>query len=397
MAPVRIFKYNDIRSYIRNAGEPNRKQPQVKSNLCTFYYKERNQFCGNYCSRRGAHGYAMNRRCWRHKRTGNYSASLPPLVLLMISSSERMYNRDLWIRFLCKCEDSGVPIEFVLYHEDMQRGTERHPLNLVSRFRPFPDVFGSKVLPLRNAHGGINFAQVHLRMLEYACKIPHAARCIVLTERTIPIRSPVKIYKRALASKCYADISYHVAFAKEPSSLADFRVRGKPFSAVNNHCQALFTVDFLKEALATLPLYCDKFGISRLRDGTYIVSNEPLYESWRAYTQANPCEFWLLNSYLMSIATSLRPIAQLKKHMDETVEGDQYTVAEVPEYRDNVKRTFVFRHVTNKEHIQWYDDRAKRYYRGLSSREDGVSLIDFVRYVRKNKRRALFFRQVELP
>lgn len=394
---LRIYRYNDLRSYSRKVADVSNKKPiKVKSNLCTFYYKDKNQFCGNYCSRRGKHGYTMHRRCWRHKRTGTYSASIPPLVLLMISSSERMYNRNKWIKFLVKCEDKGVPIEFIYYHEDMYSSTERHPLNLVSRFRPFPDEFGSTVLQLRNDHGGLNFTQSYLRMLEYGLKIPYSARCIVLTERTIPIRSPVKLYKRALASKCYVDISYNVAYGPTPSSIVNSGHRGRAFPAVNNHCQGLFTTSFLKEALPTIPVYCEKFGIAKLRNGTYNVCNPTLYESWRVFTGANPSEYWLLNSYLFSLESN-RPIEHLKRHMDKTVENDQWTIAEVPHWRDGVKRTYIFKDPTTNEHIAWYDDKVKSYYKGLHLPEDGVSLLEIVRYVRQNKKRALFFRQVELP
>lgn len=66
----------------------------------------------------------------------------------MISSSPRIYNRDRWIEFLVKCLKYAVPIELVIYHENMLKGSARYPLNFVSRFRPFPKIFG-KVLSLK--------------------------------------------------------------------------------------------------------------------------------------------------------------------------------------------------------------------------------------------------------
>lgn len=381
---VRVYNYNDIQGF-------SKPQSKVKSNLCTWYYSDKQKFCGNYCSRRGRHGNIFNRRCWRHKRRGAYSSTLPPIVLLMISASERTYNRDLWIRFLQKCELNGVPFELVIYHEDMLNCTVRSPQNLLSRFRPFPDIFG-KVIPLRNSHGSLNFTQVYLKMLEYGTKIPFAARCIVLTERTVPIRSPVEIYKQAMNFKCYIDISYNVHFGPTPSSVPN--QRGKPFAGVNNLCQGIFTTDFLKTALPTIRTQCEKFGIS-FENGVYKVSNESLFEMWRAFTGANPSEFWLLNSYLLELK-SIRPIQSLKQYMDDTVENDQYIIAEIPEWRDGWKRTYVYKDITTRELIPKFDTRVERYYRGLNL-ADGVSLIEIVRYIRLHKKRALFFRQVELP
>lgn len=379
---VRVYNYNDIRGF----SSPLSK---VKSNLCTWYYSDKQKFCGNYCSRRGRHGDKFNRRCWRHKRKGAYSSTLPPIVLLMISASERTYNRDLWIRFLQKCENNGVPFELVIYHEDMTNCTVRNPQNLLSRFRPFPDIFGN-VVPLRNKHGSLNFAQVYLKMLEYGTKIPHAARCIVLTERTVPIRSPVEIYKRAINSKCYIDISYNVKYGPIPPGIKG--ARGKPYAGVNNLCQGIYTTEFLKVALPTVRLQCDKFGLSF--NGMYKIADESLYNMWCEFTGANLDEFWLLNSFLLN--TPDRPIYTLRQYMDDTVENDQYSIAEIPEWRGEWKRTYVYRDLTTRELITRYDSRVERYYRGLNFAA-GVSLLEVVRYIRLHKNRALFFRQVELP
>ena len=275
---VRIYTYNDLRGF-------DNKLHNVKSNLCTWYYAEKHKFCGNYSSRKGIHGHLYNRRCWRHKREGTYSASLPPVILLMISASERTYNRDMWIQFLSKCQKYSVPIELIIFHENMLNCTVRDPKNLLSRFRPFPDIFGN-VLPLKDRHGGINFAQIYIRMLQYGCKIPHAARCIVLTERSIPIRHPVTLYKRALASKCNIDISYNVGYGPVPRGIP-LGARGKPYAGVNNLAQSLFTTEFLKEALPAVPKQCKKFGIS-LNNGVYSITNLEHFEQWRKFTGSNP-------------------------------------------------------------------------------------------------------------
>lgn len=382
---VRIYTYNDLRGF-------DKKLHNVKSNLCTWFYAEKYKFCGNYCSRKGVHGHPYNRRCWRHKRKGTYSASLPPLILLMISASERTYNRDMWLKFLSKSEENGVPIELVIYHENMLNCTVRDPKNLLSRFRPFPDLFG-RVLPLKDRHGGINFAQICLRMLEYGCKIPHAARCIVLTERSIPIRHPVTLYKRAIASKCNIDISYNVAYGPVPKGLPS-GVRGKPYAGVNHLCQSLFTSEFLKAALPAVPRQCKHFGIS-LNNGVYSITDWNQFEQWRKFTGSNPSEFWLLNSYLLNTQTD-RPMHNLKQYMEVTDENDKYTVAEIPEWRDGWKRTKVFRDLTRPVIVPRFDKRVESYYRGLDINRP-VSLTDVVHFIKKYKKRALFFRQVELP
>lgn len=392
---VRVYPYNDIRAYTTVASNPVGKPRKVSSNLCTWYYEDRKRFCGNYCSRRGVHGHIFNRRCWRHKRIGAYSKSLPPLVLVMISSSERTYNRDLWIDFLRKSERQGVPIELIIYHEDMLSCTVRDPQNLLSRFRPFPDVFNYPILSLRNSHGSLNFAQTYINMLKYACKIPSAGRCIVLTERTIPIRSPRNIYKRALASRCYLDVSYNVHFGPTPTSVTEIALRGKPYAGVNNLCQGLFTLEFLKIALPTVSRQCGKFGISLMNNRVYLITDSELFESWRRFSGANPSEFWLLNSFLLD-SNHNRPTKLLTDYMDKSEPNDHYTVAEIPQWRNNYKRTYVFRDMHEKLVIPRFDRRAERYYSGVSF-SDGVSLMDIISYIKNNKKRALFFRQVELP
>lgn len=387
MVRIRAYAYNDLRGF-------NNRLHNVKSNLCTYYYKEKKRFCGNYCSRKPPHGYHFNKRCWRHKKPKS-SALIPPIVLLMISASERTYNRDIWIQFLNVCEKKNVPLQLVIYHEDMYNCTVRDPQNLVSRFRPFPDVFG-RPLPLRNRHGSLNFAQIVLRMLEYGCKIPYTSRCIVLTERTVPIRPPMQIYETALSLKCYIDVSYNTAWGNAPDGLP-LGPRGRPFPAVNNYCQGLYTTDFLREALPTVPSQCKWFGIS-LNNGLYTVTNRAVFEQWRRYIQSNPCEFWLLNSYLLYHRSHNRPLTLLQNHMQPTVTDDKYIVTHVPLWRDDVKRAVVFKSFKHKVIIPALD-RVREdmgYFRGLNFNR-GFSLLDVIRYMRDNKRRAMFFRQVELP
>ena len=101
----------------------------------------------------------------------------------------------------------------------------------------------------------------------------------------------------------------------------------------------------------------------------------------------------MLNSYLLSLDNQ-RPIQELKRFLEKTIENDKYTVAEIPQLRDGWKRTFIFKHCTRREHIKWFDLRVKRYYDGLPR---GVTLKEVLRFLRKYKKRALFFRQVELP
>lgn len=383
---VRLYYYNDLSSFKTS------KVHNVHSNLCTKYYADRRKFCGNYSSRKLN---KFNRRCWRHPK--QFSTTNPTIVLLMVSASERFYNRDKWIEFILKCEDQNIPIELVIYHEDMWNCTVREAGNLISRFRPFPDLFAGKILPLRDSHGGINYAQVHLKMLEYGTKMPFAARCIIITERTIPIRSPAKIYKTFMASKCHIDISYNVKFGPVPVGLPASS-RGKPFAAANNHAQGLFTVDFLNRAIPSVSQHFQKFGLSQTRDGVYIVASENLLEQWRRFTGANISEFWLINSYLLQQTrqTCVNAMAQLKTFMEPSKENDKYTVGEIPQWRDGWKRTFVFRHPKREEKIKWFDERALRYYRGLDIKK-GVSLRRVIRFLRKNKKKAMFFRQVELP
>lgn len=378
-----IYIYNDIKGF-------DRKLNNVKSNLCTFYFKDKSQFCGNYCSRKGVHGNLFSRRCWRHKQPVRNNSVV---VLLMISASGRTYNRDRWIQFLSECQTNNIPIVFLIYHQNMQNTTLRDPQNLISRFRPFPDLF-TQILPLQNRHGGIHFTQTYLNMLQYGCKIPHSAVCIVLTERTIPIRSAREIYRRAVLSKCYINISYNIHFDKIPDGLLT-KTRTKKFAGVNNCCQGLLTTKLLRLALPSVENQCEKFGIS-LVNKVYTITNNKLFEQWRKYTGSNPSEFLLLNSYLLENIGEKYPMDLLRKHMEKTVENDVYTVAEIPEWRDGYKRTFVFRHLNKRFVVPVFDYRIKRYYSPLNLK-NGVTLQEIINFLVNRKEKALFFRQIEMP
>lgn len=81
--------------------------------------------------------------------------------------------------------------------------------------------------------------------------------------------------------------------------------------------------------------------------------------------------------------------------MEKTDEKDKYTVAEIPQWRGGWKRTFVFRSFTGRYVISRFDFKEQQYYRGIDF--NGICLLDIIKHVRKHKKRALFFRQVEMP
>lgn len=381
--------YDDIAAYEACI----RPRTKVKSNLCTMYYPAKGRFCGNYCSRKSD---KYSKRCWRHKK----ESTAPKLILLMITSEERVFNRDLWMKFLTLCERDNVPIEFVVYHETMLNCTVRNPNNLISRYRPFPDIFGeNNVISLKGQHGTLEFAKVHMQMLTYGANIPQANKCLVITERTIPIRSPRNIYETAMAATgCHMDISFNVHFAKPPAGLP-LGPRGMPFTAANNLAQGLFTVKFLNKSLPTVNRHCGRFGIARKSDGTYTVAHSSIYKQWKRFTGSNPCEFWLINSYLLELhvnGSGVRPIRELLRDTDKNGgDAEMYTVAEIPEWRNRRKRTFVFRtRPSEREDVPVYSPLVARYYRGLDFKH--LSLLDVVHFLKRFKRRALFFRSVEL-
>ena len=86
----------------------------------------------------------------------------------------------------------------------------------------------------------------------------------------------------------------------------------------------------------------------------------------------------------------------LKQYMESKDENDKYTVAEIPEWRGGWKRTLVFKNMSKRLCIPKFDNRVTSYYRGLDINQP-ISLTDVVHFIKRNKKRALFFRQVELP
>lgn len=387
---MRIYTYNDVAPY---AGAARFTRP--KSNLCVWYYDDRKRFCGNYCSRSGKHGDVFNRRCWRHKRRGNYSKSLPPVVILMITSASRIYNRDAWIKFLYESDKSGVPFELVIYNENMLNGTVRHPQNLLSRFRPFPDFFNTTVTP---GHGDLAFTQAYLDMLQYGSSFPSASRCVVVTERTIPIRGPVESYRLITSSKCVIDVSYNVKYGPVPPLLPRNK-RGRAFEAVNNKAQGLFTVEFLKAALPTVARQCRHFGLSYDGRHGYAVIDPRKFKAWSVYTGSNPDEFLLLNSYLLA-SSAVRPISELKEYMQSTPKDDNLMVAEIPQSRGNVKRTYIFTDAHKTMRIPFFDNESYRYLKRLRTwnrKYLDASAAQVITYLLTAKKYPLFFRSIELP
>ena len=175
-------------------------------------------------------------------------------------------------------------------------------------FVQFPN---RRTMDIRHSHARMNYVD----MLSYGANIPHALCCIVITERTIPIRHPLEVYRIAmgLASKCVVDPSCNVCFHTRcpPVSLPKL-ARGKTFQLMNNKAQALFSVSFLKEALPTLRTYCSYFGLEYSGDFHCTVNNHRLFEQWERCTGAMADEFWLLNSYLLYLVLqkhSERPLA----------------------------------------------------------------------------------------
>lgn len=91
-----------------------------------------------------------------------------------------------------------------------------------------------------------------------------------------------------------------------------------------------------------------------------------------------------------------KPMAMLKRYMERTVENDKYIVTHVSEWRNDVKRAWIFKSFIRRYEIPRFDVRESRYYKGLNFAA-GVSLLNVIEYVLKHKKRAMFFRQVELP
>lgn len=398
-----IYRYNDVTHYRVS------QRSVVRSNLCSLYFVKKQRFCGNYCTRYNFEVSRYHRRCWRHIR--RRGAGLPPVILLMIVC-DQIYNKTRWLKFMDECEQNNVPIELVVYEKHMFKCTVRHPWNFISRFRPIPELYNTvqRTYSLRDSHGGTNYATAYTDMLAYGSTIPHAICCIVITERTVPIRSPLEIYKRAttIVPKCALNPSYNVSFHTHcpPSSLPKLG-RGKPFQLVNNKAQALYSTHFIKEALPTLRTYYKYFGLQYSNTQGYSIKDHRLYTQWQQCTGAMLDEFWLLNSYLLHLwykKNSQRPIGELKtKYMDNGLpENDNIIVAEIHEYRDNVIRSTLFKDVFTIKKIRSLNKSyhsLMRYYNALGILHRGgmkVNLAHVLSFLRAHKKNALFFRSVEM-
>lgn len=206
-----VFRYMDVVHY--RTVQTTSSRP-LKSNLCSRYFADRRRFCGNYCSRYRFDVSPYHRRCWRHIR--RRGTGLPPVVLLMIVSSDRIFNKSRWLHFIDECERNNVPIELVVDEANMYNCTVHRPSNFISRFRPIPELYPyvRRTLHIQDSHARMNHTTVYTDMLTYGSAIPHAVCCIVITERTFPIRSPMDIYRTAtdLTPKCALPPSYYVRF-----------------------------------------------------------------------------------------------------------------------------------------------------------------------------------------
>ena len=326
--------------------------------------------------------------------------------------SDRIHNKTRWLEFIDECEQSNVPIDLVVYEKNMFKCTVRHPWNFVSHFRPIPELYDAvqRTFSLHDAHSKMNYVTVYTDMLAYGSSVPHSLCCIVITERTIPVRTPLEIYRIAtrIAPKCALAPSYNVSFdiGCPPANLPTLD-RGKPFQLMNNKAQALFSNTFIKEALPTLRKYCTYFGLQYTPREGYTVINKRLYEQWQRCTGAMADEFWLINSYLLHSRLhnqSRNPIAELKtKHMNDTLPtNDDVVVAEIHEYRDDVIRSVVFKDTTTVKNIRALNTKQHtmmRYYKDLGLVRNGcirVNLIHVLTYLRTYKQNALFFRSVEM-
>ena len=354
--------HNDVNAY-KNFCFKNKKTHF--SNLCTKYMKEKTRFCGNYCHQKHD---IFNRRCWRHKNT--FDSKLSPVIILMIVS-DQFYNKNIWLQFLASCEKHNVPIHLVLYNEYMYRGTVRHSQNLLSRFRPVSKVFLKKyhILTLKNNHAGIKYSTIYFDMLKYATDIPNANKCIVITEKTIPIRSPKTLYKTVLSyNKSVLDLSYNVKFSKHIPRSLPLGNRKKCFELVNNRAQCLYSVLFLKSALPTLSLYGKYFGVEEKGKSGLQITNLSLLKEWESYTASMLDEFWLLNSYIIHLYLNKEncPIKFIKTNVESSLpNNDRLVVADIPEWRDKLRRSFIFTTFKSKESIERFDDYSKMYYKEL--------------------------------
>ncbi len=374
------------------------------SNLCTKIITSKKRFCGNYCHQKNQ---LFNRRCWRHKKLT--SKILPPIVIIMIVS-DKIYNKHIWFDFLISCDKHNVPLELVIYNQYMYKGTVRNNHNFISRFRPSSKIFLKKyhIFSLTNNHASITYVNVYYDMLKYVTEIPNVSKCFVITESTIPIRSPITLYKSTISfSKCVLDISYNVKFSNKIPHSLPLRGRRRPFELVNNRAQCMYTIDFLKTALPTLSLYSKYFGIEDKEKEGYMIMNYNLLKEWEEVTGAMLDEFWLLNSFVLHLYFNdeLYPMKYIKSNVESNLpEVDRLVVADFPEWRNDTRRSFIFNSFDSTNYIKHFDSYSKKYYSGLiNNNSEGKSnhfisksLNEIIQYLRTKKSNVLFFRSVKI-
>lgn len=107
----------------------------------------------------------------------------------------------------------------------------------MSRFRPISELYQAVHCTYDVPAYGYSFAYhtVYTDMIAYDSNIPHPTCCIVITERIILKRTPIKIYRcpTGIAPKYALDPSYKVNFYKNMSQLG----RGKPIQLVKSNEQ----------------------------------------------------------------------------------------------------------------------------------------------------------------
>lgn len=391
-----------------------KSKSRPKSNLCTKYLSEKGKFCGNYCTNKSKY----QDRCWLHRRWHIRKAKdqlciqqkvrRPRIVIVMITTNGSIFNKSRWLNFLSQCEEYDIPITLAIYADEMYKTTVRHPWNFISRFRPIPSMYRSRPdISLINSHGGMSYVNVVMNMLEYVSGMEDVQSCILVTERTIPIHSAKTIYKSAISykEKCVIDPDYNVRWSSIKPPTLPHRRGGKDFEIVNNRGQGLLSVKFLKEALPTLAPYCDRFGlIWNKKEKMYKVNNEDLFNTWIEYAGGFPDEFWLLNSYLFHLADAAvepNPLRKLHQYMLHPNTDDKLIITEVAERPGLVKRSIVFKTMDKIVTVKVADKIDSIYYRGLKGNDEKnktitTNLQSLIRFLRKHRKRCLFFRNVEL-
>lgn len=382
---VDAYKYNNIRS--------NKKRRYDFSNLCSKYIPSKKRFCGNLCHQKNQ---IFNRRCWMHKKV--FSNLLPPVVIIMIVS-DKIYNKRMWLNFLVSCDKHNVPLELLIYNEYMYKGTVRNGYNLISRFRPVAKVFLKKyhIFSLENKHASITYANVYYDMLKYVTEIPKVQKCFVITETSIPIRTPKTLYNTTMSlSTCALDISYNVKYSNKIPNSLPLRGRGKNFELVNHRAQCMYTITFLKDALPTLSMYSKYFGIRECKDG-YEIIKPKLLRDWEDYTASMLDEFWLINSYIIHLYSNNEPypIKYIKNNLESNLpKMDRLVVADFPEWRNNIRRSFRFESFEKEYCLKIFDTYSKKYFGLVKNDKISTSLNKIINYLRSNKKNVLFFRSV---